>query len=559
MANIKISLCQLNPWVGNLSYNLDKIKAYYKEACVQRSELIIFPECALTGYPLEDLVLKPHFMEKVTDCVEELLSLTEEHDVAMVIGTPWLLGKDLFNAALFICGGKIQAVIPKQALPNYGVFDEKRIFKQGAPSQPIVLKGISLGIMICEDMWVKEPSAYMKEQGSDYLLVLNGSPYDLDKQKSRLDQARQRVAETGLPLIYVNLTGGQDSLVFDGNSFILDANQKITKKLPSLTEGLYSFELTKEKKIVSLVQESSCPEENMDQLGLLYSVLVTSLRDYIQKNGFEGVLLGLSGGIDSALSAAIAVDALGADRVACVMMPSPYTSQESLEDAHAIAQLLNVSYDIIPIDPAMQAFDSMLKVKFQGTQKDITEENIQSRSRGLLLMALSNKLGWMVLSTGNKSEMAVGYATLYGDMCGGFNTLKDVYKMQVFELSHWRNTHFHPSFKGPKGRVMSERVITKPPSAELKPDQKDQDSLPPYEDLDRILSFLIEEDASVEEIVKKGFKQETVERVYKLLDRAEYKRRQACPGPKITSKALAFERRYPITNGYILNVLKQNS
>jgi NAD+ synthase len=544
---LSISLCQLNPWVGHLPHNLHKIKAFYEQSFALGHDLVVFPECAVTGYPLEDLVLKPHFMEKVKDAVSQVVALTANQKTAILIGTPWIMEGGLYNCALFIRDGKIQQIIQKQELPNYGVFDEKRLFTPGVPSDPIVMNGISLGVLICEDMWEEAPARSLKARGADCLLVLNGSPFDVTKQDLRQEQARARICETGLPLIYVNLVGCQDSLVFDGHSFVMGLNQKIACQFPAFEEN--SYKLALEKTPTGMVFKGGQVVSHNDNMNL-YRALVISLRDYVEKNGFKGVLLGLSGGIDSAISAAIAVDALGPDRVHCVMMPSPYTSVDSLDDGQAIAKLLGVSYSTIAISPAMEAFQGMLADHFQNKTADITEENIQSRSRGVILMALSNKLGLMVLSTGNKSEMAVGYATLYGDMCGGYNALKDVYKMQVFALSTWRNHNFHESFKGPNGAVMPDRVITKPPSAELRPDQKDQDSLPPYEILDDILYHLIEKDFSVKEIVDLGYHIDVVNHVSILLDRAEYKRRQSPPGPKITPKALSFERRYPITNGY---------
>jgi NAD+ synthase len=547
---LSISLCQLNPWVGHLPHNFHKIKGFYEQSFALGRDLVVFPECAVTGYPLEDLVLKPHFMEKVAETVFKVVALTTNKKTSILIGTPWIIKGVLYNCALFICDGKIQQIVQKQKLPNYGVFDEKRLFTQGISPEPIVINGIFLGVLICEDMWEQSPALALKEKGADCLLVLNGSPFDIAKQALRQEQAKVRVFETGLPLIYVNLVGCQDSLVFDGNSFVMDDQQQVACQFPAFEENSYALDLEKTQTgMLFKGAQVISYDKNMQ----LYCALVISLRDYVEKNNFKGVLLGLSGGIDSAISAAIAVDALGADRVHCVMMPSPYTSVESLEDAEAIAKLLGVPYSTISISPAMDAFQSMLDSHFQGKAADITEENLQSRSRGVILMALSNKLGLMVLSTGNKSEMAVGYATLYGDMCGGYNALKDVYKMQVFALSAWRNNNFHESFKGPNSAVMPERVISKPPSAELKPDQKDQDSLPPYEVLDDILYHLIEKDSSVEDIVTLGHDVDVVSRVSVLLDRAEYKRRQAPPGPKITPKALSFERRYPITNGYVLS------
>lgn len=549
---LRISLCQINPWVGHISYNLEKIKNAYFSCVEKDADLVVFPECAATGYPLEDLVLKPHFMEKVQTAVQEFALMTSSQKAGVILGCPWLEQGNIINAALFIHSGRIKQVISKCALPNYGVFDEKRVFDHGLLQSPLSYNDFNIGVMICEDMWVPEPALHSKQKGADCLLIINGSPFDVRKDDRRKEEARSRVKETGLPLIYLNLVGGQDNLIFDGRSFILNEKGDVISQFSAFSESINHITLSKQAGKLIISADSNENEE--DKNGLLYRALVLGLKDYVEKNHFGGVLLGLSGGIDSAISAAIAVDALGADRVACVMMPSPYTSKESFEDAEAIAKALNISYDIVSIEPAMNAYSSMLSDKFKGKKQDTTEENIQSRARGMVLMALSNKMGWMVLSTGNKSEMAVGYATLYGDMCGGYNTLKDVYKTEVFALSRWRNKNFHSDFLGPNGEVMPERVIIKPPSAELKPDQKDQDSLPEYETLDAILYGLIEQDASVEEIAKSGLPQKDVMRVFKMLDRAEYKRRQSPPGPKITVKALSLERRYPITNGFILNL-----
>ncbi|MBY0280558.1 MAG: NAD+ synthase [Alphaproteobacteria bacterium] len=549
---LKISLCQINPWVGHLSYNLEKIKKEYLACAKEGVDLVVFPECATTGYPLEDLVLKPHFMERVQAIVEDFAAITASQNTGVILGCPWLEHGRIINTALFIHDGKIKQIISKYALPNYGVFDEKRVFDHGPLPTPLIYKGFNIGVMVCEDMWVPEPALHLKQKGADFLLVINGSPFDLGKDDQRKELARARINETGLPLIYLNFVGGQDSLVFDGRSFILNEKGETVCELAAFCEAVETITISKQNEKCIISSSSNTLREGIDSL--LYRALVLGLRDYVEKNNFGGVLLGLSGGIDSAISAAIAVDALGPDRVSCVMMPSPYTSKESFEDAEAIVKALNVEYDIVSIEPAMTAYSNMLSKKFEGKTPDITEENIQSRARGMVLMALSNKSGWMVLSTGNKSEVAVGYATLYGDMCGGYNALKDVYKTQVFALSKWRNENFHPDFLGPDGKVMPERVITKPPSAELRPDQKDQDSLPEYEVLDAILYGLIEEDASIEEIAKKGLPEKEIKRVLKMLDKAEYKRRQSAPGPKITEKALSVERRYPITNGFMLNL-----
>ncbi|HPD83242.1 MAG: NAD+ synthase [Alphaproteobacteria bacterium] len=517
-----IILAQLNPTVGNLSGNFKKIREVRDQS--KDGDLIIFSEMITTGYPTDDLVLNPHFMDCVERHVQDIVN-ESKNKPAILLPTPWRKNGKLYNACHLIGDGKILATTLKHHLPNYGVFDEKRIFEQGPLPTPIEFKGTKLGIMICEDMWFPDVATHLKKQGAEILIVPNGSPYQLDIYKQRHAQASARVKETGLPLIYANQVGGQDELVFDGASFVMDKDAHITHQLPSFEECIIPL-------------SGKCQNTPPSQEEVIYKAITLGLRDYIQKNNFPGVLIGLSGGIDSALSAALAVDAIGADKVQCVMMPSPYTSQGSLDDAAECAKLLGVPLDTISIEPTMQAFNTMLADHIDQKNAGTTFENIQSRARGMTLMALSNATGKMVLSTGNKSEMAVGYATLYGDICGGFNALKDLYKGQVYALSNWRNA---------QGRVIPERIITKAPSAELKPGQTDQDTLPPYEVLDHILECLIEHDMPPHDI---PHDQETVMRVWRMLDLAEYKRRQAPPGVKITSKAFGRNRRYPITNGF---------
>ncbi len=471
---------------------------------------------------------------------------------AVLLGAPWRedAGRDngaLHNAALFLCDGAIQAIRYKWDLPNYGVFDEKRVFEAGPLPDVIGFRGLRLGVMVCEDMWTPTVSAHLRGRGADILIVPNASPFEIGKVERRLGYAAARVAETRLPLIYVNQVCGQDELVFDGASFAFAGDGSLACRLPSFVESLSLLRFHHEGGW-HLEKGDMAPAP--ERLESIYRAMTIGLRDYVEKNRFPGVLLGLSGGIDSAISAAVAADALGPDRVRCVMMPSPYTSQESLDDAAACAKLLGVRLDTIGIGEAMTAFDHMLAPQFVGTNRDITEENIQARIRGITLMALSNKFGHMVLSTGNKSEMSVGYATLYGDMCGGYSVLKDVYKTTVFELSRWRNANKPEGAKGPRGPVMPERVITKPPTAELKPNQTDQDSLPPYEVLDAILRLMIEEDLGLGDIVARGFDRATVVKVWRMVTIAEYKRRQAPPGVKITRRAFGRERRYPITNAF---------
>ena len=523
---LKIAIAQTNPTVGDIDGNARKIIEARMQA--HDADLVVFSELVLCGYPPEDLVLKPAFQDRVTEVIGELARITSDGGPAMIVGAPWKIDGRLYNAALLLDGGEIVAVRQKWDLPNYGVFDEKRVFASGPMPGPVNFRDVRLGVMICEDMWKPDVTECLEESGADLLIVLNGSPFDEQKHEQRLQLAVARVTESGLPLMYVHQVGGQDELVFDGASFVINGDCRPAVQLPSAPVPV-GFEA-------------------------MYAAMMLGLRDYVNKNGFPGVILGLSGGIDSALSAAVAVDALGPERVHCVMMPSPYTSRDSLEDAAKVAELLGTRLDSISIEPAMRAYGEMLAPSFEGTQSGIAEENIQSRSRGLLLMALSNKHGSMLLTTGNKSEMSVGYATLYGDMCGGYSVLKDVYKTDVFALSEWRNAHFPAGALGPDGPAMPERVITKPPSAELKPDQTDQDSLPPYDILDAILEALVEREESVEDCVRGGFDEAVVRRIWRMLDRAEYKRRQAPPGVKVTTRNFGRDRRYPITNGFTRHI-----
>lgn len=548
--SLNIALAQLNPIVGDVAGNADLVRDARAVAHAQGADLLVCSELVISGYPPEDLVLKKSFIDTVHDTVDALARETADLGPGILLSAPWAENGKLYNAALLLDGGQIQAVIPKHDLPNYGVFDEVRLFSRGKLPGAIAFRGLKLGIMTCEDMWTPAVTKSVMQDGADVLLVLNGSPFETDKSGQRLDFARQRIGESGLALVYVNQVGGQDELVFDGASFVLDPMGKVTTQLAAFESAVQTVRFCVEN--ASLVPEKQpLPKPSpADENEAIYKALVMGLGDYVNKNKFPGVMIGLSGGVDSAITAAVAVDALGADRVHCVMMPSPYTSKESLEDADEAARLLGAKLDSISIKPAMDAFDDLLKEQFAGQAADTTEENIQARSRGMILMAMSNKFGYMVLSTGNKSEMSVGYATLYGDMCGGYNVLKDVYKTRVFDLCRWRNTHHASDMMGPKGRVVPERIITKPPSAELKPNQTDQDSLPPYDKLDDILWCLIEEEMGVRDIAARGHDMDIVQRVWRMLDRAEYKRRQAPPGVKITSRAFGRDRRYPLTNGF---------
>jgi len=550
---LAIALAQINPTVGDVEGNIERVRQARREAAAQGADLVVCGELATAGYPPEDLVLKEAFQEHLEERVLGLAAETADGGPGVLIGAPWRHRGELFNAALLLDVGAVSAASFKVELPNSGVFDERRVFTVGPQPAPMIFRGVALGVMVCEDMWFPATTRHLKEAGARILIVINGSPFELDKTGTRQDLARARIGESGLPLAYVNLIGGQDELVFDGASFVLGADGG-----PRVQAGSWEPQvvLTQWRRngddwacdAAPVGEHNPAPTATADET--VYQALVMGLRDYVTKNGFPGVLIGLSGGIDSALTAAIAVDALGAERVRCVMMPSPYTSTDSLDDAAAVAGLLGADLECIDIGPAMKAFAEMLKPAFAGHGADATEENIQARARGVTLMALSNKFGSMVVSTGNKSEMSVGYATLYGDMCGGFSVLKDVYKTMVFALSRWRNAARPPGGLGPEGPVMPERVITKPPSAELKPDQTDQDTLPPYEELDAIVHGLIEDEKSAREIAADGHDPALVERVWGMVDRAEYKRRQAPPGVKITHRAFGRDRRYPITNRF---------
>jgi NAD+ synthase len=545
---LHITLAQINPTVGDIRANADLIRKTWREA-PEAVDLILLPELVLCGYPPEDLILKPFFLKLLDEEVRKLVEESAGRKSALFLPAPFRIDGLTYNVGHLIHDGRILGTVVKHHLPNYGVFDEQRVFHAGPLPEPLEFKGHKLGFMICEDMWFEDCARNLKDHGASMLIVVNASPFEVDKLEHRQDLARRRVSETGLPLIYLNQWGGQDELVFDGASFVMSAGGDILMQANSFADDICSTLWEKRNGGPWLCGAGPLPERK-DRLDSLYTALVTGLRDYVGKNGFNGVLIGLSGGIDSAISAAIAVDALGPDLVHCVMMPSRFTSKESLEDAAEQARNLGIVCDMIPIEQPVETFNELLARHLPPNPPAITFENIQSRSRGLILMALSNATGRMVLSTGNKSEMAVGYATLYGDMCGGFNALKDVYKTEVFALARYRNAHRPGHCLGPKGAIIPERIITKPPSAELKPDQTDQDSLPPYDVLDDILFCLIEQDLSISDIVAKGHDRAVVARVWRLLDSAEYKRRQSPPGVKITARAFGRERRYPITNGF---------
>jgi NAD+ synthase len=545
---LKLALAQINLHVGQIESNLAALRRARAAGAKLGADLVVTPEFSIGGYPPEDLVRKPAFVAACEAAIQALAADTADGGPGLIVGGPWQNGDKLYNAAYVLDAGRITARRAKYELPNYGVFDEKRVFDAGPAPGPVVFRGFRLGLMVCEDWWLPTVSETLAESGAEMLLSINGSPYETDKQSLRIDLAVARVVETGLAFVFEALVCGQDELVFEGASFVLNPDRSLAVQLPYFEEAVVLTEWHRQDNRLVCTPQPLAPEPA--RLELIYRSLILGLADYVGKNGFPGVLLGLSGGIDSALSAAIATDALGPEKVRAVMLPSPYTSAHSLEDAAACAGMLSIHCDTIPITPAMEAFNQVLAPIFGQTQADTTEENLQSRSRGLILMALSNKFGAMVLTTGNKSEMSVGYATLYGDMCGGYSVLKDVYKTTVFELSRWRNAHVPPGALGPHGPVMPQRVIDKPPSAELKPDQTDQDTLPPYDVLDGILAGLVEGENSVDALVEQGFDRETILRIWRMLDRAEYKRRQAPPGVKITPRAFGRDRRYPITNGY---------
>ncbi|WP_425062517.1 NAD+ synthase [Pyruvatibacter mobilis] len=545
---LSICLAQLNPVVGNVEANIARARSARAEAAAKGADLIVFTELFVSGYPPEDLVLKPAFQDAARAVLEDFAADTADGGPAVLIGVPLRDAGLLHNSVALLEGGKVADVRHKQMLPNYGVFDEMRVFAPGRDPDPIPFRGIKLGVPICEDIWHEHVVATLKARGADLLLVPNGSPFEATKHGARMDHVRARISESGLPLAYVNQVGGQDELVFDGASFVMNTDFTVPLSMPAFDEALVMTEWTRGEAGWTCAPGARAPDP--EGLEAIYSACVLGLRDYVNKNRFPGVVLGLSGGIDSAICAAMAADALGPDKVRCVMLPSKYTSQESLDDAEACAKLIGTRLDTVAISETVDAIEGVLAPLFEGRDPDITEENIQSRARGLLLMALSNKFGDMVVTTGNKSEVSVGYATLYGDMNGGFNPIKDLYKMQVFALCEWRNQNKPTIGLGPDGRVIPQRIIDKPPSAELREDQKDEDSLPPYPVLDDILEGLVEHEQSAEEIIARGHDRDVVKRIEHLLYIAEYKRRQAAPGVKIGRKYFGRDRRYPITNGF---------
>src|SRR5271156_5288374 len=550
---LAITVAQLNPIVGDISGNLELARKARAQAARDRGDIIAFSELFIAGYPPEDLVLKPAFQAACRSAVEALAGETADGGPAVLIGTPWLEEGKLYNAYVLLADGGIEAIRFKVNLPNYGVFDEKRVFTPGPLPGPVNFRGVRLGLPVCEDTWTdwgdyENVVECLAETGAELLIVPNGSPYWRDKAEVRLNVTVARVTEAGLPLLYVNQVGGQDELVFDGASFALNADRSIAFQVPAFREAVLTTHWSRTPAGWRCAPGPMAPAEEEDQAD--YAACMLGLRDYVDKNGFRGVVIGLSGGVDSALCATLAVDAIGADRVRCVMLPYRFTSQESLDDAAAIARALGLHYDTVPIESAVQGLEASLAEIFAGAPRDVTEENLQSRARGTILMAISNKFGLMVVTTGNKSEMSVGYATLYGDMNGGFNPIKDLYKTEVYRLARLRNRWKPEGARGPDGHVIPENVLTRAPSAELRENQTDQDTLPPYDILDAILERLVEREEPISTIIAAGFDRELVQRIERMLYLAEYKRRQAAPGVKVTLKNFGRDRRYPIVNRF---------
>jgi NAD+ synthase len=545
---LAIAIAQLNPIVGDIAGNADKARRARAQAAADGADLVVYSELFICGYPPEDLVLKPALQAACRAAVEALAGETADGGPAMLIGTPWVEDGRLYNAVALLDQGRVAGLRFKVDLPNYGVFDEKRVFSPGPLPGPVSFRGVRIGVPICEDIWGPEPVECIGETGGEILLVPNGSPYRRGVTDERLNVAVARVKEAGLPLVYVNQVGGQDELVFEGASFVLNTDLAYAVQLPAFREAVATVVFTRTAAAWRAEGGPIARLETGDEAD--YAACVLGLRDYVDKNRFPGVVLGLSGGVDSALCAAMAVDALGAKRVRCVMLPYRFTSQESLNDAAAIATALGIHYDTLPIAPAVEGLEKAIAPLTAALPRDVTEENLQARARGTILMALSNKFGLMVVTTGNKSEMSAGYATLYGDMNGGFNPVKDLYKTEVYRLSRLRNQWRPEGALGPAGRVIAENVLVRAPTAELRENQTDQDSLPPYDVLDAVLERLIEREEPVATIVEAGFDRDLVTRIERMLYVAEYKRRQAAPGVKVTLKSFGRDRRYPIVSRF---------
>ncbi|MCB4456080.1 NAD+ synthase [Leisingera sp. McT4-56] len=541
----RVTLAQLNPTVGDLAGNAAKARAAWEEGRKAGADLVALPEMFITGYNTQDLVMKPAFHTAAIAEVEKLAADCADGP-ALAIGSPWVEGAQLYNAYLILKGGKIASRSLKHHLPNETVFDEVRIFNAGPLGGPYAVGNTRIGSPICEDGWHEDVAETLAETGAEFLLIPNGSPYFRNKMEVRFNHMVARAVETHLPVIYLNMVGGQDDQVFDGGSFVLNPGGALALQMPVFDECYAHLDLERTDEGWRAVEgeKAHLPDEWEQD----YRVMVESLRDYLRKSGFKKVLLGLSGGVDSAIVAAIAVDAIGAENVRCVMLPSEYTSRESLDDAEAVAKALGVHYDYVPISEGRAAITNTLAPLFEGMEPGLTEENIQSRLRGLLLMAMSNKFGEMLLTTGNKSEVAVGYATIYGDMNGGYNPIKDLYKTRVFETCRWRNANHRPWMMGPAGEVIRPNVIDKPPTAELREDQKDSDSLPDYPELDAILDILVDQDGSIADCVAAGYDRDTAKRVEHLVYISEYKRFQSAPGARLTRRAFWLDRRYPIVN-----------
>ena len=547
LTKLKIALAQLNPLVGDVSGNTKKL-IDARSNLENDVDILVAPELYVSGYPIDDLVLREDFLDLVEKELNNLAKITTDNKSAIIVGAPRKDGGSIKNSVFVMEKGEIISIKDKYELPNTGVFDEQRIFEKGPLENCVKIKGVNVGLPICEDIWKETVLKKLSQSGAEIIIAINASPFTISKYDERNDIALSRAKETKLPIVYLNRTGGQDELIFDGSSFSLNHDGKKFSSLEEFKEDISIINFSKNN---GKWTGHGNVKKNSSQSERLYKALVVGLRDYVKNNKFSGVVLGLSGGIDSALVAALATDAFGSKFVQAIMLPSPYTGEESLKDARDSATLLNIKYSNLKISEAMKVVDEILG-DFKGPNftAGITEENIQSRLRGLLLMALSNRYGYMVLATGNKSEYAVGYSTLYGDMCGGFAPIKDVWKTDVFKLCEWRNKNFSDLFKGPKGKVVPDNIIKKAPTAELRDNQKDTDSLPEYNVLDEILKGLVEEEISVEKIVKKGFDKEVVEKTAQLLAKSEYKRFQAAPGPKVTNKAFGRDRRFPLTSGF---------
>ena len=541
---LSILIAQTNPTVGDIDHNKNIVlETIDKNHSI---DLIIFSELMLTGYPPEDLVLKTAFKDKFMQALEEINTFLKNKNCTVILGMPWDEEGHLYNAAIVLYNGSIVYKHFKNALPNYGVFDEKRIFLHGEDIGLFNLKGVNLGLFICEDIWVKNTISKINGTGIDLAISINASPFDINKMNERLEAATSFSNEIGVPIIYVNQVGGQDEIVFDGNSFLADQNG-LVKRLGYCKSINEQINFNPNDKSFSFKKDE---EESLDSNDLIYSNLILGLRDYVNKNKFPGVVLGISGGIDSAFSACVATDALGSERVKGILMPSKFTSNESNEDANKLGKNLDIELESISIEGIVKAYDNTLDPLFKESKKDITEENIQSRTRGSLLMAYSNKFGHMVLTNGNKSEVSVGYSTLYGDMCGGFSVVKDLYKSDLYKLAEWRNNNIPSISLLEKTSLIPKNILTKEPTAELKPNQMDKDTLPPYEVLDKILYLLVEKESSISEIVDAGFEVDVVTKVQNMLYNSEYKRRQAAPGVKISERNFGYDRRYPITNAF---------